>query len=132
MTHVQDVMDRSVSRRAFLHASAALGGGLMIGWSLPVGTLPADAASPAQPFAPDAFIRIDRAGKVTVISPMIEMGQGTYTSLPMLIAEELDVDMSNVAVDHAPANNKLYGNPLIGVQMTGGSTSIRAFNLPLR
>lgn len=132
MALVQDVIDRGVSRRAFLHAGAAVGGGLMIGWSLPIGSMPAAAASHAQPFAPDAFIRIDRAGKVTVVSPMIEMGQGTYTSLPMLVAEELDVDMSNVAVEHAPANAKLYGNPLIGVQMTGGSTSIRAFYLPLR
>ena len=133
MALVQEVMDRTVSRRAFLHAGAAVGGGLMIGWSLPAGTLPAGAASHAQPFAPDAFIRIDRAGKVTFISPMIEMGQGTYTSLPMLVAEELDVDVSNIVVDHAPANAKLYGNPLIaGVQMTGGSTSIRAFYMPLR
>ncbi len=133
MAVVQEVMDRTVSRRAFLRASAAVGGGLMIGWSLPVGILPADAASDAQPFAPDAFIRIDRTGKVTVISPMIEMGQGTFTSLPMLVAEELDVDMSNVAVDHSPANAKLYGNRLVGgVQMTGGSTSIRAFYIPLR
>ena len=72
--------------------------------------------------------RIDRDGKVTVISPMIEMGQGTYTSLPMLIAEELDVDMSNVGVEHSPPNDKLYGNPLPRRrQITGGSTSIRGF-----
>ncbi len=72
-------------------------------------------------------------GKVTVISPMVEMGQGTYTSLPMLVAEELDVDMSDVAVEHSPPNDKLYGNAFLGgVQTTGNSSSIRAFYLPLR
>ena len=59
---------------------------------------------------------------------MVEMGQGTYTSLPMLVAEELDVDMSNVAVEHSPPNDKLYGNAFLGgMQTTGNSTSIRAF-----
>ncbi|MGO4740146.1 molybdopterin cofactor-binding domain-containing protein [Bosea sp. 2KB_26] len=133
MAHVQNLRDSRVSRRTFLQAGAAVGGGLLIGWPLQGAAQPAATAAQAQPFAPGAFIRIDRAGKVTVISPMIEMGQGTYTSLPMLIAEELDVAMSDVAVEPAPANAKLYGNPLIaGVQMTGGSTSIRAFYLPLR
>ena len=117
----------SLSRRSFLVASAAVGGGLMIGW------VPAADATGEDVFAPNAFIRLDRAGKVTVISPAVEMGQGTYTSLPMLVAEELDVDMANVGVDHAPPNDKLYGNPLVSnVQMTGGSTSIRAFYIPLR
>ena len=70
---------------------------------------------------------------MTVISPMVEMGQGTYTSLPMLVAEELDVDMSDVGVEHSPPNDKLYGNAFLGgVQMTGNSSSIRGFYLPLR
>ena len=63
---------------------------------------------------------------------MIEMGQGTYTSLPMLIAEELEVDVDKVAVEHSPADDKVYVNPLIGIQMTGGSTAIRAMYVPLR
>ncbi len=118
----------ALTRRSLLKAGAAVGGGLIIGW------VPKAGAAIEDPnFAPNAFVRIDRAGKVTVISPMIEMGQGTYTSLPMLIAEELDVAMADVSVDHSPANAKLYGNPLVGgIQMTGGSTSIRAFYLPLR
>ena len=66
------------------------------------------------PFAPNAFLRIDRAGKVTFVMPMIEMGQGTYTSLPMLIAEELEVDVDKVAIEHSPADDKVYVNPLIG------------------
>ena len=63
---------------------------------------------------------------------MIEMGQGTYTSLPMLIAEELEVDVDKVAIEHSPADDKLYVNPLIGIQMTGASTAIRAMYVPLR
>ncbi len=122
MLRTLDADTTTLSRRSFLKASAAVGGGLLIGW-VPEGGAAADA-----PFAPNAFIRIDTAGKVTVISPMIEMGQGTYTSLPMLIAEELDVGLSAVSVDHAPPDGKLYGNPTLGgLQMTGGSTSNRGF-----
>jgi len=118
-----------LSRRKFLVASAAVGGGLMIGYA-PSSMARVENDPPA---SPDAFIRIDKQGKVTIISPMIEMGQGTYTSLPMLVAEELDVDMANVSVDHAPPSDKLYGNPALGnTQVTGGSTSVRAFYLPLR
>jgi len=118
----------SLSRRHFLQVGAAIGGGLMLGW-VPEG----QAASGSELFAPNAFIRLDRQGKVTVVSPMIEMGQGTYTSLPMLVAEELDVDMSNVGVEHSPPNDKLYGNAILGgSQTTGNSSSIRAFYLPMR
>lgn len=124
--------DTNLSRRTFLVAGAAAGGGLIVGW-IPDGQAADAGAGGAMPFAPNAFVRVDRAGMVTVISPMIEMGQGTYTSLPMLVAEELDVDMKNVAVDHAPANDKLYGNAQLGGgQITGNSASIRGFYLPLR
>ena len=109
MTEVARKLQSGFSRRSFLQAGAAVGGGLMIGWYLP-----ASGAADATPFAPNAFIRIDRKGMVTVISPKIEMGEGTYTSLPMLVAEELDVDMSNVLVDPSPPSDKLYGDPLQG------------------
>lgn len=128
MSHILDLRADGISRRAFLIAGAAAGGGLMIGW-----VPSAEAAAEPDLFAPNAFIRIDPMGKVTVISPMIEMGQGTYTSLPMLVAEELDVDMKNVAVDHSPPNDKLYGNSWLGgVQTTGNSSSVRAFYMPMR
>ena len=91
-----------------------------------------DSLTTDAPFAPNAFLRIDRAGKVTFVMPMIEMGQGTYTSLPMLIAEELEVDVDNVTIEHSPPDDKVYANPLIGVQMTGGSTAIRGTYVPLR
>lgn len=118
-----------LSRRKFLVAGAAAGGGMMIGW-LPAAEARVEKDPPAMP---DAYIRIDRQGKVTITSPMIEMGQGTYTSLPMLVAEELDVDMANVSVAISAPSDKLYGNPLLGnIQVTGGSTSVRGFYLPLR
>jgi isoquinoline 1-oxidoreductase subunit beta len=122
----------SASRRSFLIASSAIGGGLLLGFGLPVRAELRDTLTTDAPFAPNAFLRIDRTGKVTFVSPMIEMGQGTYTSLPMLIAEELEVDVDKVAIEHAPADDKVYVNPLIGVQMTGASTAIRAMYVPLR
>ena len=64
--------------------------------------------------------------------PYVEMGQGTYTSIPMLIAEELEVDLSQVRLEHAPPNEKLYVNPLLGVQATGNSNAVRASWQPLR
>ncbi|WP_363352147.1 xanthine dehydrogenase family protein molybdopterin-binding subunit [Methylocystis echinoides] len=122
---------RNVSRRTFLRAGAAVGGGLLVSVTLPRAMGEAEAAD-AGAFAPDAFIRIDRSGQVTLVIPQVEMGQGTYTSLPMLVAEELEVKLAQVRVEHAPPDDKLYGNSLIGFQATGGSTSVRAFWEPLR
>src|SRR5262249_24520149 len=65
-------------------------------------------------FAPNAFIRIGTDGQIVLTMPYVEMGQGTYTSIPMLIAEELEVDLKQVRLEHAPPNEKLYGNPLLG------------------
>jgi isoquinoline 1-oxidoreductase beta subunit len=126
-------MSDTVSRRTLLT------GGLATGFLLAF-HLPARAVNePEQPpdvtdgkFAPNAFIRIDPAGKTTLIMPQVEMGQGTYTSIAMILAEELDADFSKVAVLHAPPNDKLYGNPLFGIQVTGNSNSIRAWWKPLR
>jgi CO/xanthine dehydrogenase Mo-binding subunit len=124
----------SSSRRNFLKvtATAAIGGGLMLGFGLPARSEMRDTLTTDAPFAPDAFLRIDRAGKVTFVMPVIEMGQGTYTSLPMLIAEELEVDVDKVAIEHSPPDDKVYANPLIGLQLTGGSTSVRGTYIPLR
>lgn len=123
---------QSVSRRFVLKAGAAIGGGLMIGWNWD-----ASAAAEADVSAPvgalNAYVSIDRRGKVSIVSPMAEMGQGVYTALPMLVAEELDADMSDVTAATAPADDKLYGNPFLGgSQTTGNSSSIRGFYLPLR
>jgi isoquinoline 1-oxidoreductase beta subunit len=118
------------SRRAFLQASAAVGAALLLGFRLPV----AGAANPkgGDPFAPNAFIRIDRQGVVTLIMPQVEMGQGVYTAIAMILAEELDVQWEQVRLEAAPPSDKLYGNPTFGIQATGNSNSIRAFWMPLR
>jgi isoquinoline 1-oxidoreductase subunit beta len=122
----------SLSRRRFLQAGAASGGGLLLSVSLPLANGAAEAAD-AGGFAPNAFIRIGSDGQIVLTMPYVEMGQGTYTSIPMLIAEELEVDLKQVRVEHAPPNEQLYGNPLLGgVQATGGSTTIRASWKPLR
>jgi len=121
----------TVSRRAFLKASAAAGGGLLLGFALPFAHDEARAAA-AGGFAPNAFIRIGRDGRIVLVMPYVEMGQGTYTSIPMLIAEELEVELSQVKLEHAPPNEKLYVNPLLGVQATGNSNAIRGSWKPMR
>src|SRR5712672_1423528 len=116
------------SRRAFLQAGAAAGGGLILSLSLPFG----GGASAANGFAPNAYISIKTDGQVTLTMPYVEMGQGTYTSIPMLIAEELEIGLDQVKLEHAPPDEKLYANPLLGVQATGNSNAIRGAWQPLR
>jgi isoquinoline 1-oxidoreductase subunit beta len=121
-----------LSRRRFLQAGAAAGGGLMLGVSLPLANGHAEAAD-TNGFAPNAFIHIAGDGQIVLTMPYVEMGQGTYTSIPMLIAEELEVDLKQVRLEHAPPNEKLYGNPLLGgIQATGNSNAIRAAWQPMR
>ncbi|MEI6000033.1 xanthine dehydrogenase family protein molybdopterin-binding subunit [Paraburkholderia bengalensis] len=135
-----------VNRRAFLKFSASVaamaGGGLMLGFSMPAqsqgdarkSVIGGDGVETPQNgvFAPNAFVQIDTAGKVTLIVPKVEMGQGVYTSIPMLIAEELEVPLDSVTIDHAPPNEQLFTDPLLGGQLTGGSTSIRYAWEPMR
>jgi isoquinoline 1-oxidoreductase beta subunit len=120
-------------RRDFLKVGAALGGGLVLSVALPNAIGPAWAAAEALPeFAPNAFIRIDRKGAVTLVMPMVEMGQGIYTAMAMLLAEELEVGLDHIRLEHAPANDALYANSILHIQTTGLSASIRAFWTPLR
>ena len=118
-----------ISRRSVL--ASGLAGGFLLTFRV--------SAEPAQPpndiagdFAPNAFIRIDHSGRTTLVMPQVEMGQGVYTSIPMILAEELDADFSMVALEHAPPNDRLYANPMLGYQVTGNSNSIRSFWQPLR
>ena len=111
---------KSVNRRDFLRIGAAAGGGLLIGLHLP--ELVRAAAATAAPFAPNAFIRIGTDDIITVIVNKSEMGQGVYTSLPMLAAEELEANWSRVRFEAAPVD-PAYNHPVFGIQMTGGSTS---------
>ena len=119
------------SRRTFLQAGVATGGGLVLSMRLPFASRGAEAAD-AGAFVPNAFIRIEGDGRVILTTPYVEMGQGTYTSIPMLIAEELEVDLKQVQLEHAPPNEKLYANPLLGVQATGNSNAMRGAWKPLR
>src|SRR5256886_12573801 len=126
-----DATKRDLSRRTLLKAGLAGGGGLLLSMHMPM--LTAQTAVPSADFVPNAFIRIAPSGQITLTMPYVEMGQGTYTSIPMLIAEELEVALKQVKLEHAPPNEKLYGNPLLGgIQATGNSNAVRASWQPLR
>jgi isoquinoline 1-oxidoreductase subunit beta len=108
----------STSRRDFLKTSAATSG-LLLGVALPAGILAAGTV-----YTPNAWVHIADDNTITLISARSEMGQGVYTSMPMLIAEELNVDLKQIKVAIA-APNAAYTNALLGAQITGGSTSVR-------
>jgi isoquinoline 1-oxidoreductase beta subunit len=114
-----------VSRRGFLKGSAVLGGGLVVAFVIPGGHRFAfGAENQGEVFAPNAFLRIGNDNSVIVLLGHSEMGQGIWTGLTMLIAEELDADWSKIRVEHAPASAAEYGLPAFGgMQITGGSTS---------
>ncbi len=123
MTHT------NTSRRSFLKTSAAVTGGLMLGFNLP-GTL-GEAMAAGTVHTPNAWVHIADNNVITLLSARSEMGQGVYTSMPMLIAEELHVDISQIKVAAAPPD-AVYVNALLGAQITGGSTSVRDGWLKLR
>jgi isoquinoline 1-oxidoreductase beta subunit len=112
----------TTTRRDFLKTSAVLGGGLTLGFALPGALSQADAAGTL--YTPNAWVHIANDNVITLISARSEMGQGVYTSLPMLIAEELGVDIKKIKVAIAPPN-AVYTNSMLGAQITGGSTSVR-------
>jgi isoquinoline 1-oxidoreductase subunit beta len=122
-----------ISRRGAL--TGGLASAFLLAFHVPVRAF----NEPVQPpdvtegkFAPNAFIRIEESGRTTLVMPQVEMGQGIYTGVATILAEELDADFSSIVLEHAPANEKLYANPAFGIQATGGSTSVRAFWMPLR
>src|SRR5246127_3909167 len=125
----RDIFIVNESRRRFLEGM----GGLAL--AVYAGVAPAEQArarldsgdkKPAEAvnFAPNAFVRIASDNTVTVVSKHLEMGQGTYTGLATLVAEELDADWNQVRVEAAPADNDKYKNLLMGIQLTGGSTAM--------
>jgi isoquinoline 1-oxidoreductase subunit beta len=111
---------RSITRRGFLQSAALVGGALVVGFRLD-----ARVAAAVESVAPDAFVRIAPDNTVTIISKHVELGQGAYSGLATMLAEELDADWALVRVEAAPADAARYGNRLVGgAQLTGGSTSI--------
>jgi isoquinoline 1-oxidoreductase beta subunit len=109
----------TTSRRNFLKTSAAASGGLLMGVVLPGNLLAAGTLH-----TPNAWVHIADDNTITLLCARSEMGQGVYTSLPMLIAEELNVNLRTVKVENAPPA-AIYVNALLGAQITGGSTSVR-------
>ena len=132
------ISDHNVKRRQFLKFTVAVG--TAVGGGLVVGFAPAraDKVRPrnglaADSFVPNAFIRIDSLGVITLVMPKVEMGQGTYTAHAMLLAEELEVRLDQVQLEASPPSDEFYGDPLNdGVQATGTSTSTQYGWEPLR
>ena len=111
------------SRREFIKTGALVTGGLVIAFTVPGGRRFARAErAPVGPLVPNAFLRVGSDDSVTVLIAHSEMGQGIWTALPMLVADELDADWSKIRVEHAPAA-PAYAHTAFGMQMTGGSTS---------
>ncbi|WP_427451566.1 molybdopterin cofactor-binding domain-containing protein [Litorimonas sp. WD9-15] len=116
------------SRRGVLAGSGAL----VLGLALPLKGKKVLAQTSGNPFAPNAFIRIAPDNTVTILSKHIEFGQGPWTGLATLVAEELDADWDQMRVEHAPADVTKYANVLFGVQGTGGSTAMASSYTQMR
>lgn len=127
-------MNEGLSRRHFLRTGAA-GAALVLGFGLcsvrPAAAADASSADATQ-FTPNAFIRIDSEGRIVLIVDKCEVGQGVYTSLPMLLAEELDADLDQVAIEPSPPHEQLYADPILHLQATGNSSSVRSSWVELR
>jgi isoquinoline 1-oxidoreductase subunit beta len=121
----------SSSRRSFLARTSAAAGSLILAFHVPASRAAGPAAQRGV-FSPNAYLRVGADDSVTIVVALVEMGQGTFTSIPMLIAEELEVDLSRVKVEQAPADEKAYGHPLYVLQTTGGSASVPAAWAKLR
>src|SRR6185503_14199665 len=114
--------DLSVNRRTFLRVSSVAAGGLLVSLCFDRSTL-AQGQPPAKVYPPDAFIRITPDGNIVIQVNRLEFGQGVNTALPLVLAEELDADWSQVVTELAPAGD-VYRDPMFGIQMVGGSGSI--------
>ncbi len=129
---------KQLNRRSFLKVTLLTGGAVVFGLNLPLRSraeerfnIPAGSSEPVADFQPNAFIKIAPDGKVTVTVGQSEMGQGVLTSLPMIVADELEVEWDVVEYEQGPAG-QAYANPAFKTQMTGGSSSVKVFFMPLR
>src|SRR6266849_907228 len=112
-----------LNRRSFLRASVATAGGLLISMYVDLPALAQEGNPPSKLYPPDAFVRIGPDGRIVIAVNRLEFGQGVHTSLPMILADEMDADWSQVQAELAPAAD-VYKDPLFGIQITGGSASI--------
>src|SRR5207244_3933538 len=112
----------AVSRRGFLKVSAAATGGLLVSLYLDWPALAQQTSTP-RIYPPDAFVHVRPDSKIVIQVNRLEFGQGVQTALPMLLADEMDADWSQVIAELAPAAD-VYRDPLFGIQMVGGSGSI--------
>jgi isoquinoline 1-oxidoreductase beta subunit len=130
MIKTSQTSQNNLDRRGFLKVTGAAASGLVLGFYVPerFGPITVKAAGP---FAPNAFLRILPDDTITILVGKSEMGQGVYTALPMMVAEELDCDWSRVKVESSPAGPEYY-DPMMGEQTTGGSTSVMSSWEPLR
>src|SRR5262245_44305671 len=119
-----------LSRRRFLEVTGGATAGLTLGFHVPA-LVRGAAAGGVPPAALNAWVRITPDNTVTLLLSQSEMGQGVYTSLPMILAEELECDWQKVRIEMAPVD-EAYQNPAFHMQGTGGSTSVRAFMQPLQ
>ena len=117
-------MKTALTRRTLLKGGLAAGAGLTIGFPL-LGRPPGALAQTTGVFAPNQWLKIDRDGVVTIVNSVPEMGQGSLTTTPMIIADELDTSLDKVKVEQAPANPALYANPITKSQSYGGSRGVR-------
>src|SRR5438552_1796240 len=117
--------DESINRRSFLRVSTVAAGGLFVSLylDLPVFAREVTQGPPPKAYPPDAFVHIRPDGKILITVNRLEFGQGVQTSLPMVLADELDADWSQVVPELAPAAD-VYKDPVFGFQMVGGSGSI--------
>src|SRR5213080_2977383 len=117
--------DQQLNRRSFLHVSAAAAGGLLVSLylDLPASALARGQMPPPKVYPPDAFVHIKPDGTILITVNRLEFGQGVQTSLPMILADEMDADWSQVIAELAPAAD-VYRDPVYGMQMVGGSGSI--------
>ncbi len=115
--------DLHLNRRSFLRASAAAAGGLLVSFYVDFPALAQEGNPPPKVYPPDAFVRVGADGRIVISINRLEFGQGVSTGLPMIVADEMDADWSQVQAELAPAAD-VYRDPLFGLQMTGGSASI--------
>src|SRR5438094_2177759 len=117
--------DIDLNRRSFLRSSTVAAGGLLVSLYLDLPVFPQEGgpAPPAKVYPPDAFVHVRPDGKILITVNRLEFGQGVQTSLPMILADEMDADWSQVVPELAPAAD-VYKDPFFGIQMVGGSGSI--------